>query len=268
MPLCLCGVLEVTNFRNIKFAIEDRVARITFARPPLNIFNIAMMREIGDVLNDCARQTDLVAIVFDAAPGSRAFSAGVAVEEHVPETVVEMLDSFHDIFRRLNQISRLAIALVDGPALGGGCELTAGCDITIASDRAKFGQPEIKLGVFPPVAAILLPRIIGEKKAREMILLGEAIDAAEALRLGLVSYVVPGSALQQKANEMLARLRELSPSSLRLTRRAIEIAGGASFSHSLEQVENLYLQELMMTEDANEGLRSFMEKRKPAWNSK
>ena len=170
------------EFQNVKFAIEDRVARITFARPPLNIFNIAMMREIGDALNDCAKQNDLVAIVFDAAEGSRAFTAGVAIEEHVPETVVEMLDSFHDIFRKLNQISRPTIALVDGAALGGGCELVAACDIVIASDRAKFGQPEIKLGVFPPVAAILLPRIIGEKKAREMILTGEVIDAAEALR--------------------------------------------------------------------------------------
>src|SRR6476660_4323608 len=101
------------NFQHIKFAIEDRVARITFARPPLNIFNIAMMREIGDALNECANQNDLVAIVFDAAEGPRAFSAGVAAEEHVPETVVEMLDSFHDIFRQLNQISRPAIAVVD-----------------------------------------------------------------------------------------------------------------------------------------------------------
>jgi cyclohexa-1,5-dienecarbonyl-CoA hydratase len=256
------------DFQNIKFAIEDRVARITFARPPLNIFNIAMMREIGDALNDCAQQNDLVAIVFDAAPDSRAFSAGVAVEEHVPETVVEMLEAFHGIFRQLNQISRPAIAVVDGAALGGGCELVAACDIVIASERAKFGQPEIKLGVFPPVAAILLPRIIGEKKAREMMLLGEVIDAAEALRYGVANYVVPSDTLQQKTNEVLAKLRELSPSSLAMTRRAIDIAAGANFSHSLEQVENLYLHELMKTEDANEGLRSFMEKRKPRWRNK
>src|ERR1041384_6531307 len=256
------------DFQNINFAIEDLVARITFARPPLNIFNIAMMREIGEALNDCAKQNDLAAIVFDAAEGSRAFSAGVAVEEHVPETVVGMLDSFHGIFRQLNQISRPAIAVVDGAALGGGCELVAACDIVIASERAKFGQPEIKLGVFPPGAAILLPRIIGEKKAREMILTGEVIDATEALRLGLVNYVVPGNVLHQKANEALARLRELSPSSLAMTRRAIDLASGLNFSHSLEQVENLYLRELMKTEDANEGLRSFMERRKPEWKGK
>jgi len=258
----------VTDFQNIKLAIEDRVARITFARPPLNIFNIAMMREIGDALNECAKHNDLVAIVFDASEGSRAFSAGVAVEEHVPETVVEMLDSFHEIFRRLNQISRPAIAVVDGAALGGGCELVAACDLVIASDSAKFGQPEIKLGVFPPVAAILLPRIIGEKKAREMILLGEVIDAAEARRCGLVNHVVPATEMPARLAIILTKLRELSPSSLALTRRAIEIAGGAKFSHSLEQVENLYLQELMKTEDATEGLRSFMEKRKPEWRNR
>src|SRR5256886_17518198 len=102
-----------------------------------------------------------------------------------------MLDAFHSVFRLLAQISRPVIALVDGPAVGGGCELVAACDIVITSERAKFGQPEIKLGVFPPVAAILLPRIIGDKKAREMILLGDIIDAAEALRVGLVNHLVP-----------------------------------------------------------------------------
>src|ERR1044072_7980085 len=137
------------EFQNIKFTIDDRVARITFTRPPLNVFNIAMMREIGDALNDCMRATDLAAIVFDAAAGWRAFRAGVAVEEHLPETIFQMLDSFHAIFRTMSQISKPVVAVVDGPALGGGCELVAACDIVIASNRARFGQPEIKLGVFP-----------------------------------------------------------------------------------------------------------------------
>src|SRR5204863_978807 len=174
------------EFQNIKFLIQDRVARITFARPPLNILNIAMMREIGAALNECAERRDLAAIVFDAAPGTRAFSAGVAIEEHVADTVFKMLDSFHSIFRALNQLSKPVVAIVDGPALGGGCELVAACDVVLASKGARFGQPEIKIGVFPPVAAVVLPRILGEKKAREMILLGEIVDADEALRLGLV----------------------------------------------------------------------------------
>lgn len=259
----------MSEFANIKFQIQDRVARITFARPPLNVLNIAMMREIGEALDQCAPPRDLVAIVFDAAEGSRAFSAGVAVEEHVPETVFQMLDSFHNIFRVLNQISRPSIAVVDGPALGGGCELVAGCDIVIASDRAKFGQPEIKLGVFPPVAAILLSRIVGEKKAREMILLGEMIDANEALRLGLVNYVSPASELEQRTSSVLARLRELSSSSVAMTREALDLgAAGGNLDSALERLESFYLNDLMKTEDAQEGVRAFMDKRKPVWRNK
>jgi len=255
----------VAEFQHIKFEVDDRVARITFGRPPLNILNIAMMNEIGEALNKSAQQSDLVAIMFEAAEGSRAFSAGVAVEEHVPETIVAMLDSFHRIFRRLAQVSKPVIAIVDGAALGGGCELVAACDIVIASERAKFGQPEIKLGVFPPVAAILLRRIIGDKKAREMILLGDVIDAPEALRLGLVNHVVPANDLRGKAESLIAKLRELSSSSLKLTRRALD---RADIDSELQGVEDLYLNELMKTEDANEGVRAFMEKRKPEWKNR
>ena len=256
------------EFQHIKFKIDDRVARITFARPPLNVFNIAMMREIVDALKECAQQSDLAAIVFDAAPDTRAFSAGVAVEEHVAETIFQMLDSFHSVFRMLAQISRPVVAVVDGPALGGGCELVAACDIVIAGERARFGQPEIKLGVFPPVAAILLPRIIGAKRARELILLGDMIDATEALRLGLVNYVVPATELESKLQVVLTKLRDLSASSLAMTRMALDLGERNDFQTALADVENLYLNELMKTEDANEGVRSFIEKRKPEWRHK
>jgi cyclohexa-1,5-dienecarbonyl-CoA hydratase len=256
------------EFQSIKFQIDDRVAQITFARPPLNVFNIAMMREIGDALGECVTRRDLAAIVFTAAPGARAFSAGVAVEEHVPETVFQMLEAFHSIFRVLRQIAKPVIAVVDGPALGGGCELVAACDIVIASDRSRFGQPEIKLGVFPPVAAILLPRVIGERRARELILTGDLIDAAEALQLGLVNYVLPSAELEGKTENILAKLRELSGSSLAMTRTALDLGGQGDFDAALSEVENLYLHELMKTEDAQEGSRAFMEKRKPEWRNK
>src|ERR1051326_9199350 len=257
-----------TEFQNIKFKIDNRVARITFARPPLNVFNIAMMDEIGDAVNECASRRNVVAIVFAATREARAFSAGVAVEEHASETIFQMLDSFHSIFRNLAQIGKPTISVVDGPALGGGCELVAACDIVIASDRARFGQPEIKLGVFPPVAAILLPRIIGEKRARELILTGEMIDAAEARRLGLVSYLVPSNELEQKTEQLLVKLRELSAASLAMTRAALDLGGRSGFESVLTEVENLYLQDLMKTEDAQEGVRAFMEKRKPEWRNK
>lgn len=256
------------SYQHIRFKLDDRVARVTFARPPMNIFNIAMMREINDALNQCAQQRELVAIVFAAAPECRAFSAGVAVEEHVDETIFQMLDSFHGIFRNLEQIARPTIAVVDGAALGGGCELVAACDIVIASERARFGQPEIKLGVFPPVAAVLLPRVIGDKRARELILTGELIEAAEAARIGLVSYLLPANHLEEKTTELLAKFRQLSAVALELTKEAMNLGRGRSLDAALKEVEDLYLNELMKTYDATEGIKAFMEKRKPEWRDR
>ena len=251
-------------YQNIRLKIDDRVARITFARPPLNVFNIEMMREVSKALGEC-NQRELVAIVFDADKNCRAFSAGVAVEDHVQETIFQMLDAFHSIFRLLEQIAKPAIALIDGAALGGGCELVAACDIVIASDRSRFGQPEIKLGVFPPVAAVLLPRVIGEKRARELILTGEIIDAVEAGRLGLCNHVVPGAHLEPKLLEVLAKLRELSGTSLTYARQSLDLGRGRSIDDALSEQENMYLHELMKTGDANEGVKAFMEKRKAIW---
>jgi cyclohexa-1,5-dienecarbonyl-CoA hydratase len=258
----------MSTFQHIRFSIEDRVARITFARPPLNIFDIAMMREIGAALGVCVNRSELVAIVFDAAAETRAFSAGVAIEEHAEETIYQMLESFHAIFRSLEQLCKPAIAVVDGAALGGGCELVAGCDIVIASERARFGTPEIKLGVFPPVACVLLPLVIGDKRARELILTGELIGAGQAARLGLVNHVVPTEQLKPKTEELLAKLRELSGASLEATRRALDLGRGRSLDSALAEVENIYLHELMKTEDANEGVRAFREKRKPVWRNR
>ena len=256
--------MDQPTYQHIRFRVDDRVARITFARPPLNVFNIAMMREIGAALGECARR-DLVAIVFSADKDCRAFSAGVAVEEHVQETIYQMLDSFHAIFRQLEQLAKPAIALVDGAALGGGCEIVAACDVVIASDRSRFGLPEIKLGVFPPVAAILLPMVIGQKRARELILTGEIIDAVEAGRLGLCNHVVPGAHLEPKLLEITAKLKELSGASLEYTRRALDLGRGRTLDAALKEQENIYLHELMKTLDANEGVKAFMEKRKPVW---
>lgn len=256
------------EYQSIQFRIEDRVARVTFARPPLNIFNIAMMREIDAALTECMTRRDVVAVVFDAAEGTRAFSAGVAVEEHAAETIYQMLEAFHAIFRTLEQMAKPALAVVEGGALGGGCELVAACDIVVSGPRARYGQPEIKLGVFPPVAAVLLPRVIGERRARELLLTGELIDAPEALRLGLISYVVENAQLEAKLQEILARLRELSAPALEATRRALDTARGRPFADALKRVEDLYLNELMKTEDAHEGVQAFMEKRKPDWQNK
>lgn len=257
-----------TEFNDIKFRMEDRVARITFTRPPVNILNIAMMREVNEALKLASTERDLVAIVFDAGNDCRAFSAGVAIEEHAEDTIFQMLDSFHAIFRTMEQLARPTIAVLDGPALGGGCELVAACDLAVASTRARFGQPEIKLGVFPPVAAILLPRVIGDKRARELMLTGEMIDAREALSLGLVNYVVAPEALEQKTGELLSKLRDLSSTALEYTKRAIDAGQGRSLDVALAEVEDMYLNDLMKTYDAVEGINSFVEKRKPVWRNR
>ncbi len=256
------------NYQHIKLRIEDRVARITFARPPVNIFNIAMMREVNEALTECAQQRELVAVVFDAAADCRAFSAGVAVEEHAEETIFQMLDSFHAIFRNIEMLARPTIAVIDGPALGGGCELVAACDVAIASERARFGQPEIKLGLFPPVAAVLLPQVIGDKRARELMLTGELIEAGEAARIGLINYVVPSTQLERKTTEVLIKLRELSAAALEHAKRAIDLGRGRSLDAALKEVENMYLHELMKTQDATEGINAFIEKRKPVWRNR
>jgi cyclohexa-1,5-dienecarbonyl-CoA hydratase len=253
------------TFNHIKFTIEDRVGFITLASPPLNVLNIAMMQEINKALDECSQQRDLAAIVFAAAPDCRAFSAGVSVEEHAHETIFQMLDSFHAIFRGLEQISRPTIAVVNGPALGGGCELITFCDFVIASEQARFGQPEIKLGVFPPVAAILLPRIVGDRRARELMLTGEIIEAREALALRLITRVVPAAELEAETTRLLTQLRGLSALALEHAKRAIDLGQGRSLDEALKEIEDMYLHELMKTQDAVEGINAFGEKRKAVW---
>ncbi len=256
------------SYQHIRLNISDRIGRITFARLPLNVFNIQAMREINEALDVCASTREMVAVVFAASPDARAWCAGIALEEHADDTVYQLLEAFHNIFRNLQAMAKPTVAVVDGAALGGGCSLVAACDFVVASERARFGQPEIKLGVFSPIAAVQLPRVVGERRARELILTGELVDAGEALRMGLVSYVVTVGELEAKAEEILKRLRELSASSLEATRRALDAAHGRTFEDALTQIENIYLNELMRTEDAHEGIRAFMEKRRAGWKNR
>jgi cyclohexa-1,5-dienecarbonyl-CoA hydratase len=257
-----------THYRDIQLVIANRVARIIFARPPLNVFTIAMMKEVEDAVNKVGRMNDVCAIVFSAAPGSKAFTAGVSIEEHRSETAFQMLDTFHSIFRALNQISKPVLALVSGGALGGGCELVAFADIVIASQSARFGQPEIKLGVFPPAACVMLPRVIGEKRARELILTGELFSADAARALGLVNYVVAENELELKAEQILNHLRQLSVPTLEATRRALTETYGLPFDEAIKRAEDVYLNILMSFKDPAEGIEAFIAKRPPQWKHK
>jgi cyclohexa-1,5-dienecarbonyl-CoA hydratase len=256
------------EFQHIKFDKHDGVVRLVLNKPPLNVLDIAMMREIGTALESLSEDAAVKVLVFEAAQGSKAFSAGVEVAEHTADKVEEMIAVFHRIFRLLDALSVPTVAVVGGAALGGGCELALFCDMIVASEKASFGQPEIQVGVFAPVAAVALSGIIGPKKAMELLLTGERIQAAEAERLGLVNKVVPPDELGTAADAIVGKLSRLSAAVLRLTKRAVRAGGTGSFEDALAAVEEVYLRRLMATEDAQEGLTAFLEKRAPVWRDK
>jgi len=256
------------EYQNIIFEKQAGVAKITLNKPPLNVLNIAMMREINDALEGLDDDPSVKVLIFEAVEGSKAFSAGVDVSEHTADLVEEMIEVFHRIFRLLDDLELVTVAVVGGAALGGGCELALFCDMVIASEKASFGQPEIQVGVLPPIAVVALPDIIGPKKAMEMVLIGDRIRADEAERLGLINKVVPPEELQFAAVEFVEKLAKLSGAVLRITKRAVRVGSVGSFTDGLAAVEDLYLGPLMDTEDAHEGLSAFMEKRPPIWKDK
>ena len=256
------------GFHHIRLEKKDGVARLVLNKPPLNVLDIAMMGEIDAALESLSEEAAVKVLIFEAAEGSKAFSAGVDVSEHTADTVEEMIAVFHRIFRLLDALEVPTVALVGGAALGGGCELALFCDMIIASEKASFGQPEIQVGVFAPVAAVALPRIIGPKKAMELLLTGDRIRAADAERLGLVNRVVPPDELGTAADELVGKLSKLSAAVLRLTKRAVRVGSVGSFVDGLAAVEDVYLGPLMATEDAVEGLAAFMEKRAPVWKDR
>jgi cyclohexa-1,5-dienecarbonyl-CoA hydratase len=249
----------------VRFRLEHRTAWITLDRPPLNILDIPTMQSIDAALDRALPSCDL--LVFQGA-GAKAFSAGVDVADHMPERVAGMLAGFHRIFRRLAKADCLVIAGVHGYCLGGGMELATFCDFVLATESAQFGQPEIKLGCFPPVAMIMLPHLIGMRAAAHLILTGCQIGATEAHRLGIVTSIVPDHGLSLAVDKLLDDLRALSPAVLRLTRKTLWRPHAAEFAAQLDEVEQVYLTELMQTQDAQEGIRAFLEKRTPIWKGR
>ncbi|MDX1660307.1 MAG: enoyl-CoA hydratase/isomerase family protein [Gemmatimonadota bacterium] len=239
------------------------VARIVLDHPPLNVLTIDMLHEISDAIESLADRPDLKALVF--AGEGKAFSAGVDVEDHVDEKVRPMIAAFHGVFRRLADFEPVTVALVEGPALGGGCELAAFCDLVLASEEARFGQPEIELALFPPVSAAAFRYFVNGKKTLELMLTGEAVDAREAERIGLVNRVWPAAEFTDRAGFFLDHLAQKSAAGLRLTKKAYYAAVDEPFDEALQTVEAIYLDELMDTRDAHEGIAAFREKRKPRW---
>jgi cyclohexa-1,5-dienecarbonyl-CoA hydratase len=255
------------NYNNIIFNIDGETAFLTINRPPVNILDIATMEEINDTLDNLIGNTDVKVLVITSS-GEKAFSAGVDVSDHTEDKVDKMLEVFHGIFRKMSQLDCVTVAGIKGLTLGGGCEVAIFCDMIIAADNVKIGQPEIKLAVFPPIALLVFPRLLGLKKASELLLSGKVIDAEEAERIGLVNKVVPLESFDADVHEFIQPFLELSSVGIKYSKRGIQLGLETSFSEGLEKIEKIYRDELMTSEDAHEGLKSFLEKRKPVWKNK
>jgi cyclohexa-1,5-dienecarbonyl-CoA hydratase len=242
-------------FKHIQTELKDGVAFLTLNRAPLNVLNIEMMEEINAYLEGLKKEKTLKLLVIQAA--GKAFSAGVDVGEHIGDLVYKMIEVFHKMFRLMDQLKVPSIAVVNGSALGGGCELALYCDMVIATERAKFGQPEI--------AALIFPRMIGRKKALELILSGDIISAQEALTLGLINKVIPEASLVEEVNGFIEKFKKLSGIILKLTKEAALAGLNDDMDKGLKAIEKIYLDKAMKTHDAIEGLKAFLEKRKPTW---
>lgn len=257
----------MADFKFISYDDQGEVLRIAINRPPYNVLDIATMEEMNAAL-DMAMDNKTAKVLVITGNGDKTFSSGVDVMDHTPDKVVKMIDVFHGLLKRVMLVPIPTVAVVNGPALGGGCELAIACDMVLASEKAKFGQPEIKLGVFPPIAAILLPRQVPMTKVMELLLGGGIIDAKEAHRIGMVNAVFPPDSFAADAAKYLEQFTTLSRVALLHTKKAVKEAATRPFYEALHHVEHHYLHELMATEDAVEGLNSFMEKRKPVWKNK
>lgn len=245
----------------IAFASDQHAYRITLTDPPLHILDISMLEELRDAI---ARvRNDRHTLILDAS-GDQAFSAGASVQDHIGDRVATMLSRFHDCFRLLARLDVVTVAIVRGAALGGGCELALACDFVLAHAHSRFGQPEIALGCFPPVAAYQLSRQLPPRIGLELLLTGDPIDADAAQRLGLVNAIFTTDA---EVDAWLERLHRHSASSLRFAKKAFRLAQADDFETRLAAVERLYLDGLMKTHDATEGLVAFLEKRKAVWRN-
>ena len=250
-------------YQNILTEFKQGLGTITLNRPPVNVLNIGMMEEINDALKGWQGKKDLKVVLFNAK--GKCFSAGVDVGEHMGDLAPKMIEVFHRIFRLMDKIEVPTVCSVFSSCLGGGCEIALFSDLVIAGEGAKFGQPEIQVGVFPPIAAQILPRTIGRKAAMDLILSGRIIPAAEALQIGIINKVVKDQDLEGETGAFLKPYLGLSAEVLRQTKRAIVAGLHDHLEESLKPIEEIYLKGLMKTHDAQEGLKAFLEKRKAVW---
>jgi cyclohexa-1,5-dienecarbonyl-CoA hydratase len=263
------ATVETHRGETVQVRAEGRTVWVTLDRPPLNIMDIATMkllsRVLGKLLDPPGGACDF--LIFSGA-GAKGFSAGAEVADHAPDRVGSMLAAFHHVFRQLARADCITIAAVHGHCLGGGMELATFCDFVISTESAQFGLPEIKLGCFPPIAMVTFPELAGPRVAMDLILTGREITAAEGKTLGFVNRVVPDDSLDKSVRDLIGEFRTLSPAVLKLTGRAMRRRLRDEFENDLSKSEQVYLNQLMKTEDAREGIRAFMEKRQPSWRGR
>lgn len=250
----------------IKSETAGGVARITLDRPKHNVLNIEMMRELTAELEKAAADPELKCMVIFGE--GRSWCAGVEVSDHKPELVDEMISTFDHIFELIDALEIPIIAAVQGACLGGGMEVAIACDIIVASNSAIFGQPEIKVGFFPPFAAVRLPQLIGPAKAIEICTTGKRYSGQQAKEMGFVSHCVEDDAFAGATEELIGEITYNSPLIIRLNKRAVKQHLNMPFPKSLMGASDLFLNTLMKTEDTLEGIQSFEEKRKPEWKNK
>lgn len=246
---------------------DGRTATVTVNRPPLNILDIPTIEGLAAALDDLEKDADLQVVVVRGA-GDRAFSAGVAVQDHTPDKVGPMLSTLHGAIKKLRTLPAITVAAVQGHCLGGGMEVALACDLVLATDDARFGQPEIELGCYPPVAAALYPSLIGPGRTLELLLTGRTLTCEQAEAMGLIARRVPKGSLDEETAKLVSEIAGRSAAVTRITKKAVRAGERAfedAFFAALDANERLYLDELCPTADMAEGLAAFLEKRRPVW---
>lgn len=255
-----------SGLARLAFEISPPVARIQLRNPPLNVIDIPMMEELAQALAEIEARSDISVIVLSGE--GKAFSAGVDVAAHTPDKVEAMLLKFHAVVRALVASKKVTIAAVHEHCLGGGAELAMVCDVAYTAVSAQWGFPEIKLGCYPPVACTALAALVGQKRAAELILTGRTISGTQAAEMGLANRAVPDDELAAAVDHTVQELLRLSPAALAVTKKAVYAWDAMHFDKGLARAEKIYLEELMKTVDAQEGIRAFMERREPKWTGK
>ncbi len=243
---------------------RGRVALITINRPDkLNALNIKTRQETAEALDEL-RTDDEIRVVIITGAGEKAFVAGADINEFAGRSAIQQrtVMKAKSIFTAAEDFPKPIIAMINGFCLGGGCELALSCDIRIASDKSRFGQPEINLGIIPGGGGTQrLTRLVGEGKAMQMILTGEMIDAQEAYRIGLVNDVYPADQLESKTMELADKIAQKSPVALAMAKTAVKNAARMNLREGLDQEIDLFAL-CFSSEDKEEGVRAFLEKRK------